>query len=781
MTVTVEEVKAFIEDAKKEPRQSWLTLSDRSWQEIKKRDSRNRPWPYKTAKKARYPAWYSIFKIRQPLVLSRIGIPIGKDTTKDGSDPVGACAAIGKERLAINLAKNFDFFDYLCACRDDFLATNFAIGRAYYERDEVKERVKERISPIKAGNDYVFVNAENKVVESDEIYQDAEGYYIEKSEVVDVENEKICLEHILYRNFYPDPGIRRWNRCRRMAFECHYSEREFKDIFGAAAFNALPKPDPSKGSGEESAPKRQSIVVYEYWDEYDKVTKYLAKDGEDFLTPKGMPEPKGEDSYGNEERNGIYDLDGFFPTVSPLMMNMPTDEFWPIPEYAQLVEIIEDIHTIFSRMILLTRAIRIRLLYDKNVEGLGVAIKEATEGEAFGVPNLMQALQKAGGNLDAVVQYVNVEKPINSLNELYKALEQRLNVLYKLTGTSDLLQGLITDPTQRTFGERQMTEKYALNQLAEPQRKMAEFVRGSYQLMTEMALKNFKDDSIDKYVMPETLPNDLKKYWPAARELLKTDLSRFRIELETDSTIALNEEYDKKMRIELVNALTAALEKTANIARTNPALVEVELHALKYLIQGFRQGKLFQAEVTEAIDKVIKLAQAQKPAFDKEQADFALKQEGLRLEEKKAALQGQLDWANLQLQNAKNNNDAAAKNSQLELEQSIASLDAQMKILNYELDRTKAGVEIQNKLADNNRLELELATKIQEQRAPKAPQIVVLPSQPPVPIIVAPQPAPQLPAPAPQTTIINTPPQTSVVQPVEQVPIPVPVPGNGLV
>lgn len=644
MAITIEEAKAFITEADN-ARENWLSVAKRSWDEIKKRQRNGKLWsvtPNSVRRRSRYPAWYSIFKIRQSLVLSRLGIPICKDTTQDGNDGVGATAAVLRERLAVNLAKTFPMFDVMAASRDDFLATNFGICRAYYEREEVKQQVKEYITPQETidetGEPSVkFIDSEGEEIGETEIRKDDEGFFVYHDEVIDVENEKVCLEPVVYTEVYVDPDIRRWSRCRRIAFEMQYSEVEFREIFGMKAVLGLAKQDQDD---EGSAAKKQNIKVFEYWDFYAKEVYWFAENSADFITPKGylLPEEVEENEAGEiEARKGLYNLDGFFPCPPPLIMNAPTDEFWPVPEYYQLMEIFDEIHTIFSRMMETTRAYRARLMFDSGIEGLAEAINEMPESGAIGISNLSKALVTAGGDVRNVAQYIPTEGIIASLQQLYISLEQRLNTVYRLTGISDMLQGLASDQTQRTFGERQMTEKYALNQLEEPQRKMQEYVRDCYELITEMALKNFKDSSLDMYMMPATLPEAQKQDYVAAREMLKQNSKRFRIDLETDSTIALNEQYDKQMRIELTNTLTSALEKTANIAQTSPELANVELHALRYLIQGFRQGKLFQSEILEAIDNVIKQTQAaaeaakdQGPGFDKDQIMAQLKAQELQ-------------------------------------------------------------------------------------------------------------------------------------------------------
>jgi hypothetical protein len=690
MAVTIEEAKAFIKDAIKS-KEHWQVMADRSWNEIKKRQKNHRLWsvtPNSLRRRARYPVWYSIFRIRQPLLLSRVGIPIGKDTTQDGNDNVGATAALCLERLAINLAKSFDFFDVMSACRDDFLITNFALCRAYYERDEVTQNVKEYITPQQDPDtgEAFFSDEDGNRVESDEIGQDDEGFFIEHESTVDVENERVCLEPVLYREVYVDPDIRRWNRCKRIAFAEHYSQQEFKEIFGAKALANLPSQGEQKAPYDEAYHKRQLIKVFEYWDEYEKEVYWFSDLGNEFLTPVDYYVPDDEEAQEADVRNGLYDLQRFFPVPDPLLLNQPTDEFWPVPEYYQLVEVLEDIHTIFSRMVALTKAIRARLLFDNNIEGLQAALNEATEGDAFGVPNLAQALASAGGSLENVVQYIPVEQLINGLAQIYQALEQRLNTLYKLTGTSDLLQGFVTDQTERTFGERQLQEKYALNQSAEPQRKMQEFVRGSYQLLCEMALKNFKDASLDMYIMPATLPQEHQQRYSAAIGMLKENQKRFRIELETDSTIALNEDYDKKMRLELVNTLTSALEKTASVAQQNPALIVPELHCLKYLVQGFRHGKMFQNEITEAIDAVIQQTQQpQEPAFNKDEADNKLEQLKLQID---TEMRGQEIQSKERIEMTK-----------LSQEKMIADLESQVEQFKIQSDNFNAQAEQQQSLA----------------------------------------------------------------------------------
>jgi hypothetical protein len=697
VTLTIEEAKQFITDSK-EAKEVFECIADDSWAELKKRRSTDVITDYrKQRRRKRYPGWWSIFKIRQPLILSRAGIPIGKDTTQDGTDNMGATAALILERLAVNLSKSFDFMDVLEDCRDEVLATSFTTARIYYEREVETQKVKEYIQPVMDANgEPEFFDADGKPIEPTDLKADDEGMFIEHSQVVDVEHEKICVEPVLYNMMHVDPECRRWRRAKRWACEDYYSVPEFKEVFGVQAYIEMGLEQKRSSATDKSKAKDKTIKVYEYWDGYEKKTYWFAEHSPDFITPKGylVPEDYAEDmAEGESDDNGLYDLEQFHPFVKPMIINAPTDEFWPVPEYEQLCDIFEDIHTLFARMMSISKAIRARLLYDKNIPGLAAALSEARDADTFGVPNLSQALTAAGGQLDNAAQYINVSTLIQSLEIVSQQLEQRLNVIYRLTGTSDILQGMQQDNQRdRTLGESQMLEKYAQNQLAELQRKMQEFVRDVYQLMTEAALKNFNDASLDRYVMPQTMPDEHKQNYRGALGMLKDDTKRFRIELETDSTIAINEQYDKQMRIQLVDVATTALEKVASMAEGNPAIVALELHFLKHLVQGFRQSKMFQQEISQTIDNVIKgaeeAAKNAKPPFDAEEAKANLEMQRMQLDSQQAQADNSLKFYEIQSRER-------IEASRLQNEQVLKNLDAQLQQFKIQMELSKSQADLQ--------------------------------------------------------------------------------------
>lgn len=666
--LTIEEVKEFIVDSNKK-RQDWLTIADRSWNEIDKRNKKGRLYGGNDLDRARrwtrFPLWWSCWKIRQPITLARLPIPVLKDT--QGDDPVGRTACVIGERLTRGILKTFDAFDEFTACNDDFLITNFGWGRVYYKSEECLEAEKLRLqivehpAPKQIGLDGMLSPAEpiqilvdpdgNQVMDTSQVLEDEFGPYLLTGQQITVDNEQVCFEAQPYSGLYVDPDAKQWNQITRLAFEYPYSYREFKKKFGKSALDKL-----ARGDIEEHK-SGKPILVYEYHDKYLKETRWFAENSEDFFQPLTMnmsPEPSVD---GLEEvkepteydHSDLYGLTGFFPCAKPLIINASTREFWPTPEYFQVMDIIEDIHQIVSRMFLLTKAIRVRFLFDSSVTELKSLISEMGEGGGIGIPNLQNALMNGKGDLKTLVAYFPTDEMITGLNNMYVAFQQRLDMFYKLIGINDLIQGQTSD-ADKTYGERQLEGKFALNRFEPYQRAVQEWIKDNYQLLMEMALKMFSEKSLDEYITPQTLDPEDKQRYQAGLELLKSNKrSRFRVDFETDATASINEMWKRKQAIETANVITKMQESIAKTAQDMPELAESQLKIMQHVVGELTDGKLFLDEITESIQQVIdKVNQPKEPEPNLDMMKIQIEQQRLQLDGQKMSADAQLEQLKIQ-------------------------------------------------------------------------------------------------------------------------------------
>jgi len=712
-TITTAQVKQFITDCKKK-KSDYINIANRSWAEIKKRNNRGGLYGGNDLfrkRNTRFPLWWSCWKIRQPITLARLAIPVVKDT--QGDDPYGRTACVIGERLTRSILKTFDAFPEFSAANDDFLVTNFGWGRAFYRTCESVEDEKLRLQMVQQPAPEPQIGPDGQPMESpplppifidpkgqqvtEGILEDDLGPYVLTGQKITIDNEEVYFEAGLFSNLLVDPDAVRWSKVNRLAFEYQYSYRDFTEKFGEAALAAIAQTD------IEEHRTGRPIVVYEYWDKFLRECRYVAENSEDFFQPldmqavsdqalKPVKPKKGEQpakpAYDNSD---LYGLSGFFPCSEPLIMNASTDEFWPTPEYFQVCDIIDDIHLIVRRMVLLTKAIRVRFLFDSSIKELEGLIQDAGEADGMGVPNLAQALMGGKGTLATLVAYFPTDEMIQGLQNMYTAFEQRLNMFYQITGLSDLLRGQTSD-VEKTYGERQLEGKFALNRIEPFQRKLQEWMKDNYQLLMEMALKMFSDKTLDEYITPQTLDQEDKQRYVGALDLLKANKrGRFRMDFETDSTVQINEQWKKKQAVELANTLTKAMESTAKVAETQPELAATELKVLKHLIGEFSDGKLFVDEIQDSIQQVIdRVAQPKppEPNYDLEK----LKLEGQRLgaENQFKQLQLQtmisLDYAKLQQKAQQDNITNQLKQLQMSIDNGESQANMQLAVTKLQTD-----------------------------------------------------------------------------------------------
>lgn len=696
-TLTIEDVKEFVADAK-EKKRNWQITAERSWREIKKRNDRNKLYggnnldvPRRWSK---FPLWWSTLKIRQPITFARLPFPSLRDDSDD--DTYGRTACVVGERLVNSIIKTFEPFDEFAACNDDFLVTNFGWGRWFYRVETSTEDQKERLQviqpppppPVGPGQPPpqpqppMVVDAQGQQVQQYEM--DEDGPFIVTGQV-QVDNEEVYFEHGLYSMLYVDPQATKWSKVCKLAIETPYTYQEFKDKFGTAALETIATKDIS-----DHKSGKKPINVFEYHDDYYKEVRWFAENSEDFFQPSDMSDSEVDspDDIETEvkDNSDLYGLTGFFPLVKPLIINSSTDEFWPTPEYFQINDILDDTNGIVQRMMLLTKAIRVRFLFDKSVPELKGLIQEIGEAGGLGVTNLAATLANGGGDLSKLVAYFPVAEMIEGLQNMYTAFNQRLDMYYQITGLSSLIRGQTPDDgTQKTFGERQMEGKFALNQMEPFQRKLQDWIKNNYQLGMEMALKMFDDKTLDRYIVPATLDDEHKQRYVVALELLRENKrSRFRVDFETDSTISINQQWRQQQAIQMADTVTKMQESIVQTIQFTPELAESQIKVMQHVVGELTDGNLFADELIDGLEQLMSDWKTS-PPFNRYAAQNQLDQQKIILDDK---------FKHLQLK--ANTSLEQAKNSILAQKAQFDNLRAQATQLKTQVDAGVSQQELQN-------------------------------------------------------------------------------------
>jgi len=160
--------------------------------------------------------------------------------------------------------------------------------------------------------------------------------------------------------------------------------------------------------------------------------------------------------------------------------------------------------------------------------------------------------------------------------------------------------------------------------------------------------------------------------WEEVENLLDNPVHReFRLDIETDSTIRMDDDAEKASRVELVTAVGGFLDKAVMAGSTAPEIIPMLGELMMFAIRSFKSARPIEQAFEDAMDALQKAATQPKgppPEVQKAQMEA---QTQIQVASMKAKLDGQIAQAKQQ---------ADSQQSQVEnqMEQARAQHDMQM-------------------------------------------------------------------------------------------------------
>ncbi len=95
----------------------------------------------------------------------------------------------------------------------------------------------------------------------------------------------------------------------------------------------------------------------------------------------------------------------------------------------------------------------------------------------------------------------------------------------------------------------------------------------------------------------------------AACQLISSDaIQRFKIDIETDSTVAADEQEEKRSRTEFLQAVTPFMEAMVPIAQQNPPFAPLIKELIMFGVRGFPSSRSLEESFETALDKMVSTA-----------------------------------------------------------------------------------------------------------------------------------------------------------------------------
>lgn len=650
-----------------------------------------------------FPAWWSSVKVMQPAYYSRTPITISEKAFDTMRDPIARLSAVSLERLAQYLMRSTPFDRVMYSTRDTYINTAKATVRVRFDATFNTELSKEYYSVVPGIDENgektaQYVGADGSPFEG-ELKQDDQGFYAE-NETETLEGECVEQVPVHYCDIVHTPNARHWEEIDWLAFREHMikedvAQRFGEDIAEKVKYSELKKEDGEDAEGTKRLPT-QYACIWEIWDKRKKKVYWLADNyKEGFLDEKEDP----------------YKLRGFFPCPPFILGTVGPDNLYPTPDHAILKPLIDQISAMARRLRALIRSSKRTGLYDKSIDELSQLEDDSNDAGFIGVRDFQRLVEKGG--LETLVQYFPVDKLVQGAQQMAEALQLYENKFYELRGIPDILRGT-SDPSE-TAAAQQLKGKFTSLRFSAEQREFQRLVRDAIELACDLALKQFSQQKLSTIMGYQFMTPEEQQLWPQALALLQDDEHRhIRIELETDSTITMNQNADIEQYNYLAKTVFDGLGAVAQASNQNPLFTKAAIEMMLLAVRKLQQGKQIEEALQPLIDGLSSQQQQQKPdpAILKTQAQIAANREKTMAQiamqdrktqaeiirdDKKAAHDMQMEQFDAQhqqeLKSAELELAAFKTQMQKEIEQFKAELTAKIKLIEIEAKQAQGAYE----------------------------------------------------------------------------------------
>lgn len=618
---TTKNLMGTVEAAKADPKvQAWLKELDSARKRLKdyRKDASRVVKLYEGGKAAESPfnILYSNTETLAPALYNNLPRPVVQRRFKD-DDPLGKVASDVARRSLEFLIDNelgtyTPFDDLMMQAVLEALVPGQGVTRFKYDASIVEQ--PEPNNPTEGQEDETGEGAIEAV--TGEIH-------LEPAE--QVEYETVCGESVPWDRFLHGYA-KQWKDVPWVAFEHFMTRDELVKNFGEEIGHRIPLNISGKETANESddgdrdddklrdAEGVTLAHVFEIWDKETKMVRFLAPS-----YPQGFVKSV-EDPL---------ELSGFFPMPQPLMLFPKISSLVPVPLYTMYEEQAKELNRVTVRINKIVQALKVRGFYDSTLEGLD---KVLSADDNVLIPAENVAAMQQGQTLEKAIWLMPLEKLVAVLQQLYVQRQQVKQVIYEITGISDILRG--ASVASETATAQNIKNQWGTLRLKKMQKQVARYVRDCLRIMGEIAMTKFSQQTISQMTglqFPTTAqkqqaqmllqqaqaqqvpgqppvqpPQQLLAMaqlptWEDIMGLLANDLQRnYRIDVETNSTVDAEATEDKQNMGEFLNAVAQFMNGVAPLVQQGT----MPFDAAKSILLAVTRRYRFGPEVEDDLKKM---------------------------------------------------------------------------------------------------------------------------------------------------------------------------------
>jgi hypothetical protein len=525
------------------------------------------------------------------------------------------------------------------------------------------------------------------------------------------------VRHINWRDFLTNPA-RTWDEVWWVAKREYLTVEEAKaQRLDTSAMTFEVQKDRTEYKDDTAAGESvKKAAVWEIWSKTHGKTYFVSKNSPKILREPAAPTLK---------------FDGFFPCPRPLTTTTTPDSIIPCPDYVQYQDQAREIDRLTQRVNLLTKALRVAGVYDGSQDSLS-RLLEDTETNIL-IPCDTYAVLASQGGVEGSISFFPLTDIIAALNQCYASRAQALEVMYQITGISDIVRGA-SDPNE-TATAQQIKSQWGGLRIRDRQREVQRFIRdvfrlkaqvhAIYQPETLLAMTNVplatgeQKAKLQQRVQMQQQAQQMAQQNPQAAQALaaqnpglaqqimapltdkeqeqlkepawedvvallrNAEMRSFSVDIETDSTIVADEQAEKQSRTEFTTAMTTFIQTWGPIIQAQPKIAPLAGELLLFNTRAFKTADTLETAIEEFVQQMEKQPPAPPPGEGGQQQDpaaMAMAQikakevEGNHaLEQQRLQMEGQVAAveakSNAQIEQMRADFEARMKQQELALEQ----------------------------------------------------------------------------------------------------------------
>jgi len=513
------------------------------------------------------------------------------------------------------------------------------------------------------------------------------GYY---------DGERVCVDFKHRRDFLHSVS-RSWPEVTWVAGASYLTREQARDRFKPYSGDEYQDADyrVDRDSREVGgADARERAKFWEIWDKQRKRCVWVAEGCENIL----------------DEDDSHLELSGYFPCPKPAYGSLQRGSLVPVPDVLQYKDQLEELNDLTSRIHALTDALEAKGFYPAGGAELADAIQKAITTHTPGRVLVPISNWAAFGGSKEVIVWLPIEQIASVIQTCIAVRKEIVQDIYQIIGLSDIMRGA-SDPRE-TLGAQTLKSEYGSSRIRDKQYELVRLARdlvcitgeiitdkfdkvtlvemSQSQLPTD-AMKRKQVGDIQQQLSNQQLalqkaqqlpqfaqaqqqnPEQMQQLMGQAQQMMQEGqaaitkvmekpsieqvfhflkdnrLKTFVLDIETDSTVQIDETSEKQRRGEFIGMLAQLLPQLAQMIMADPMTANFCGEILKFAVAPFRAARSLDGAIDDLVTQMESKAGQQRPDDAMTvQAKTAKEIEGMKIQ-----AQQQTDAAKLKLEQAK--------------------------------------------------------------------------------------------------------------------------------